>query len=228
MSNAAERAYHIIRQRIMDGSFPPGSPLRETLLASEIGVSRTPIRDALRRLLADGLVDSTRNYGTFVAEISQEDVQEVWQLRAMLEGFAARRAALRITEEELAELRRLADAMEALDGPDERRIARFATLNTEFHAVMIRAARSRRLEGMLGRAIQVPLVLLKQYRMHEWVNIDRSNRYHREIIDALAARNAEWAGLVVSAHLNSTRPASLVAEIERSENIVHNEGKARG
>jgi DNA-binding GntR family transcriptional regulator len=126
MSNAAERAYQAIRQRIMDGSFAPGAALREEMLAAEIGVSRTPVRDALRRLLADGLVESTRNRGTFVAEITTDNLLEVHQLRAMLEGFAARRAAARITAGELAELRRLADAMEAIDGPMEARVARLS------------------------------------------------------------------------------------------------------
>ncbi len=214
MSNATERAYQSIRQRIMDGSFPPGSPLREEMLAAEIGVSRTPVRDALRRLLADGLVESTRNYGTFVTEITGDDLHEVYHLRAMLEGYAARRAATRITPEELAELRRLADEMEAIEGTDEQRVARFNALNRDFHVTIVRAARSRRLEGMLGWVLQVPLVLLKQYRMQEWVNIARSNRQHREIIEALAAHNPEWASFLISAHLHSTRPARLVAEAE--------------
>jgi DNA-binding GntR family transcriptional regulator len=214
MSNAAERAYQSIRQRIMDGSFPPGAPLREEMLAGDIGVSRTPVRDALRRLLADGLVESARNRGTFVAEITTDDLLEVYQLRATLEGFAARRAATRITEEELGELRRLADMMEAIDGPAETRVARFHALNAEFHRTLVRAARSRRLEGMLGWVFQVPLVLLKQYRMQEWINITRSNHQHREIIEALATRNSEWAGFAVSAHLNATRPTTLMAEAE--------------
>jgi DNA-binding GntR family transcriptional regulator len=217
MSNAAERAYQSIRQRIMDGTFAPGTPLREEMLAGEIGVSRTPVRDALRRLLADGLVESTRNLGTFVSEITTDDLLEVYQLRATLEGFAARRAATRITAEELATLERLADEMEAVDGTaQETRTVRFHKLNTEFHMQVVRASRSRRLEGMLAWAFQVPLVLLKQYRMQEWVNIARSNRQHREIIEALASRNAEWAGLAVSAHLNATRPTTLLAELEES------------
>ena len=216
-SNAAERAYQTIRARIMDGSFPPGAALREEALAAEIGVSRTPVRDALRRLLADGLVESARNRGTFVAEITTDDLLEVYQLRAMLEGFAARRAASRITPGELAALRGLADRMEAIEGAPEQVVARFHALNAEFHATLVRAARSRRVEGMLGWAFQVPLVLLKQYRMQEWINLQRSNQQHREIIEALSTRNAEWAGFAVSAHLNATRPTALMAEAEGRE-----------
>ena len=69
MPNAAERAYLSIRARILSGAFPPGTPLREEMLAGEIGVSRTPVREALGRLLADGLVESARNQGTFVAAL---------------------------------------------------------------------------------------------------------------------------------------------------------------
>jgi DNA-binding GntR family transcriptional regulator len=216
-SNAAERAYKTIRAGIMDGSFPPGAALREEALAAEIGVSRTPVRDALRRLLADGLVESARNRGTFVAEITTDDLLEVYHLRATLEGIAARRAATRITPEELEELRALAAQMEALGGPPEQLVARFHALNAEFHLTLVRASRSRRLEGMLGWAFQVPLVLLKQYRMQEWINLERSNRQHREIIEALATRNGEWAGFAVSAHLNATRPTALMAEAEGRE-----------
>ncbi|MBO1080152.1 GntR family transcriptional regulator [Roseomonas haemaphysalidis] len=216
-SNAAERAYQTIRARIMDGSVPPGAALREEALAAEIGVSRTPVRDALRRLLADGLVESERNRGTFVAEITTDDLLEVYQLRAALEGFAARRAATRITQGELDALRGLADRMEAIQGTPEQVVARFHALNAEFHVTMVRAARSRRLEGMLGWAFQVPLVLLKQYRMQEWINLSRSNGQHRDIIEALATGNAEWAGYAVSAHLNATRPTALMAEAAEQE-----------
>ncbi|MFC3124385.1 GntR family transcriptional regulator [Pseudoroseomonas globiformis] len=212
MSNATERAYQWIRQKIMDGSFPAGSPLREEALAAEIGVSRTPVRDALRRLLADGLVESARNYGTFVTRITEGDLHEVYHLRAMLEGYAAGRAAVRITADEIAQLRRVADAMEAISGREEQRVMQFSNLNRDFHLTIVRAAQSQRLEGMLGWVLQVPLVLLKQYRMQEWINISRSNAQHRDIIEALAARNAEWAAHLISAHLHSTRPSRLVSE----------------
>lgn len=206
MPNAAERAYLGIRARILAGAFPPGAPLREEVLAAEIGVSRTPIRDALRRLLADGLVESARNQGSFVASLGPEDIREVFELRILLEGHAARKAAPRITAEEVAEMERLAEAMEAIGEPDEAALARFAELNTRFHLFLARAARSPRLEAMLLRMFQAPLVLLKRYRLNEAVGIGRSNRQHREIIAALRAGNAEWAALAVGAHLVSTVP----------------------
>lgn len=210
MPNATIKAYQIIRQGILDGKYPPGGQLREEYLASEIGVSRTPVRDALRRLLADGLVESERNHGTFVTDLTPEEVLEVFELRAILEGYGARRAAESITDEEIAELERLADAMEAVAGKEKLRQERWARLNTEFHIALVRASRSRRLERILRQMFQVPLVPLKQYRLRGLVNIDRSNRQHREIIEAMRERDAAWVSRTVEAHLLSTRNLASV------------------
>jgi DNA-binding GntR family transcriptional regulator len=211
MAKAAQQAYEAIRGRILSGEFPPGLQLREEMLAREIGVSRTPIRDALRRLLADGLVETTPNQGSFVSAPTPEEMREVFELRVLLEGFAARKAASRITEAQLSEMERLADAMEAMAGDTDARVTGFAELNAGFHLLLARAAGSPQLEGMLVRVFRSPLVLLKQYRLGEDVGIERSNRQHREILAALRARNAEWASLAVSAHLVSTIPETLEA-----------------
>lgn len=206
MSNAAIKAYQTIRDSIRDGTYQPGAQLREEQLAAEIGVSRTPIRDALRRLLADGLVETRRNYGTFVTDLTPAEVLEVFELRSLLEGYAARKAAENITDDELRELERLAAAMEAISGSEDERLDSFSRLNSEFHLVLVRAARSRRLEMILTQMFQVPLVPLKQYRLDRLINIDRSNRQHREIIEALRERNPAWAALRLESHLLSTRP----------------------
>lgn len=206
MSNAAIRAYHTIRDAIRDGTYQPGMQLREEQLAAEIGVSRTPVRDALRRLLADGLVETRRNYGTFVTDLTPAEVLEVFEIRALLEGYAARKAAENITGEEIRELERLATEMESLSGSEDDRLNGFARLNRDFHLVLARASRSRRLEKMLSQMFEVPLEPLKQYRLHRLINITRSNRQHREIIEALRERNPSWAALRLESHLLSTRP----------------------
>lgn len=206
MSNAAIRAYHTIRDAIRDGTYQPGMQLREEQLAAEIGVSRTPVRDALRRLLADGLVETRRNYGTFVTDLTPTELLEIFEIRALLEGYAARKAAEQITEDELCELERLATEMESIAGSDDERVDSFSRLNREFHLVLARASRSRRLEKILSQMFEVPLEPLKQYRLHRLININRSNRQHREIIEALRERNPAWAALRLEAHLLSTRP----------------------
>jgi DNA-binding GntR family transcriptional regulator len=205
MADAASKAYEAIRRAILEGQYAPGSALREEQLAAEVGVSRTPVREALRRLLADGLVDSVRNSGTFVSDLSESDVLEVFELRAILEAYVSRKAAHLISEEELAELERLADAMEAATGTEEERRKIFGPLNTAFHTVILKASGSRLVEPILTRMFSVPLVPLKEYRLRRWVNIDRSNRQHREIIEALREHDPEWAALCMESHLLSTR-----------------------
>jgi DNA-binding GntR family transcriptional regulator len=213
MSDATSRAYQTIRAAILDGNVLPGSRLREEQLAAEIGVSRTPVREALRRLLADGLVESVHNSGTFVADLAPDDLFEVFELRALLEAYVARRAARTISDEQLLELDRLATAMEALEGEGAEQNEQFARLNTAFHTVILAASRSRWLEPILSRMFGVPLVLLKQYRLKGWVNVELSNRQHREIIQALRSHNEAWAGSRMESHLISTRP--LVDQVDR-------------
>jgi DNA-binding GntR family transcriptional regulator len=130
----------------------------------------------------------------------------VFELRAMLEAYVARRAARTISDEQLTELDRLCDAMEALDGEGVEQNVQFARLNTAFHTVILQASRSRWLEPILSRMFGVPLVLLKQYRLKNLVNVGRSNRQHREIIEALRDHNGAWAATRMESHLISTRP----------------------
>jgi DNA-binding GntR family transcriptional regulator len=213
MSDATTRAYEAIRGGILEGRFAAGSALREEQLATEIGVSRTPVREALHRLLADGLVNSVPNSGTFVSDLTEDDLHETFELRSMLEAYVARKAALRISEEQLAELEALADKMERLAPQDGDKLEDFGRLNNDFHLLILQASGSRLLEPILARLITgVPLVPLKQYRLRRWVNIERSNRQHREIIEALREHNAEWAGLRMQSHLLSTQPKLQRAE----------------
>ena len=102
MSKAATKAYDAIRARILSGELAPGSHLKEEELAEFCGVSRTPLRDALRSLAADFYVSTVPNHGTFVSDWSVADIDDIFTLRGMLEGYAAQRAASRVTREHYA------------------------------------------------------------------------------------------------------------------------------
>ena len=104
MSKAADRAYDWVRQRILSGEYPPGSHLKEERIAEDSEVSRTPVREALRRLSNEHFVKFVPNQGAFVATWENDDVEVIFELRAMLEGYAAQRAASRISEEQIREL----------------------------------------------------------------------------------------------------------------------------
>lgn len=203
----ADRAYAWMRERILSGSFGPRAHLKEAELAARIGVSRTPVRDALRRLAGEGLVAMERDRGTYVAEFSREEIEEIFVLRAGLEGYAAALAARRITPAQLARLERLASEMEAAHARREARFARFAALNNEFHLSVLEAARSPRLAAVLVPLVNIPIVLLKHYNWQPGrVDIARSNRDHRELIAALRAHDAARSRTRMHEHVVSRRP----------------------
>lgn len=204
----ADRAYAWIRDRIFAGEFAPRAHLKEQELAARIGVSRSPVRDALRRLAGEGLVVAERDRGTYVKEFSRDEVAEIFQLRAALEAYASAIAAQRIQAPQLERLEALAAEMEGL--ARERRgdpISRFSVLNNDFHRGILAVANSPRLEALLDPLISIPVLLLKHYNWKpEQVDIERSNIEHRELLSALRVRDPIWARTRMHAHIISRRP----------------------
>lgn len=202
----AERAYQGIRRAILSGGLPGGSHLREEALAQMTGTSRTPVRDALRRLTAEGLAWADHRH-RYVASFSYEEVTIVFGIRARLESFAARIAAETITERDLANLERIVTAIDAIgDVGEDETIGAFVKLNTEFHSSIIKATRSLQMRALSAQAVSLPLELIKQFVWEQRIDIARSNDQHRDIIAALKARNPDWAESAMSGHILSTRP----------------------
>lgn len=200
MSRASDRAYEQIRELIISGELAPGDPLGEEALAELCGVSRTPIRDALRRLEADMLVGRTETQRSFVADWSLDDIEDVFELRAMLEARAARRAAGRMNDESLARLRACNAAIGraiAVSPPD---IDAFLEQNRDFHAIILELAASRRLSLLLGSLIEQPVVwrTAHQYGHDE---LRRSHGEHEELLAAFARRDGEWAESIMAGHI---------------------------
>ena len=202
-----DRAYAGIRRRILDGALKPGHHLGEEQLAELTGTSRTPVREALRRLAGEGFVVIGANRRSYVAEFDPIEADAVFEIRARLESYAAMLAAARIEPSAIAKLESLSDEIETL-GPtvSHDSLTRFLELNTRFHHVILDASGSRQLAVALTPAIAIPLPLLKHYVWEVPVDIVRSNLQHRELIEALKQRNGRWAGDLMAAHINSTRP----------------------
>ncbi|MBL8644102.1 MAG: GntR family transcriptional regulator [Rhodospirillaceae bacterium] len=206
MQSAANKAYSHIRSRIIDGTLPSGAFLVEQDLAGEIGVSRTPVRDALNKLESEGLVASEGNKRAMVRDFSEDEVKECFELRAQFESYAAARAALRITPEAILKLKDLAGAMEAAvakGGPEAS--LQFSDLNDQFHAVILEHGGSRRMRDLLNQLMQVQLVLMKRYRHTIEQHLQRSCWHHRELIAAFEARDAAWAETQMRTHMLSAK-----------------------
>ena len=201
MSRAADTAYEIIRERIAGGALAPGAPLREEELAELCGVSRTPVREALRRLEGELFVRRSGGSRAFVADWSADDVGEMFTLRAVLEAHAAARAATRLSADQLAGLAAanaaLGAAIHAPGGPD---VAGFLAANRDFHDRVIAAAASPRLAAMLAQLIEQPVVR-RTARLYDRAQLERSFAEHGELLAAFARADADWARAVMTGHI---------------------------
>lgn len=196
-----ELAYGLIRKQILSGEQAGGEWLRESELAASIGVSRTPVREALRRLEADGLVRHERNRGAQVQSWAFKDLENVYAIRSRLEPWGCALAASSGAAD-LDELKRLANEMDLAAGGEELDMDRLTTLNAEFHNAILVASGNDRLRSLMATLVQVPFVwrTFSHYRPEE---LRRSLGHHHELIDALRAQDATWAESVMRAHIHS-------------------------
>jgi DNA-binding GntR family transcriptional regulator len=213
--NASVAATELIRRAIIDGRLQPGQRLKEEELARELGISRTPVREALLMLQAEGLVDATPNRGATVRRHTAEDLDDLYQLRALLEAHATRRAALRLSDEGIASLRESCVRFEALLDPKQADLRKLIEENLTFHATILDGAGSVRLASMVRRVIELPLV----YRSYIWYSPEQqriSGHYHVQITNALEARDAERAEIIMKEHIFEARD-HLVAHMRELE-----------
>jgi DNA-binding GntR family transcriptional regulator len=192
---------------ILTGEYGPEERLIEEQLAERLGVSRTPVRQALTLLEAEGLVELAPNRGATVRSFTVADVWDIYDLRAVLEGHAARRAAGRIQGDEVGRLRELAAQMEGLAGrfeDHEEEIRALVALNQEFHGTIVEASRNRRLERLINRTVEIPLMFKAffWYTPHERTI---SNHYHRQILEALENGDADRAEIIMREHVYEGR-----------------------
>ena len=216
MTAAADRAYSALRARIQCGELDFGAFLVEGELARSLGLSRTPVREAIRRLAAEGLVLTAGGRRATVREFGEETVAELYELRARLESYAAARAATRIDAPQLQLLRTLAAEMERCAATaDEVAAARFADLNDTFHQTILAAAGAPHLTAALRPVLQIQLLLLQRYRRRIGEHLERSCWHHRELIRALELRDPALAEQQMNLHMLSARAAGAAAEKSR-------------
>jgi DNA-binding GntR family transcriptional regulator len=207
--SAADQAYGYLRERLIAGEYESGTRLTEWMIAGELGTSRTPVREAMRRLVGDGFLVFRPNYGTFVETWSTQEIGELFDLRSLLESEIAGTAASRISAEQIERLGHLQDQIEQ-QGPDLGRdnLARIALLNRDFHQLIAQASNSARLVSMLTNAIEAPVVQ-QTFRRYSLTQLQRSFHHHRELIDAFRVGDSAWAHAAMSCHVRAGRFAML-------------------
>ena len=205
MAAATEQTMTRLRQFILEGDLEPGARLGEVELAAQLGVSRTPVREALRALSSQGLVEILPNRGARVARWSVKDLDEIYELRVMLESHAAERAANRMSPAETDELDELCTQMETCARRGSKHdLLELSELNARFHGCVMDAADSPRLATMLASVVQVPLVM-RTFVRYSPDALARSMGHHRELAAAMRAGAPEWAGAVMRSHIIAAR-----------------------
>ena len=207
--SAADQAYAYVRERLIAGRYESGTRLTEWMIAGELGTSRTPVREAMRRLVGDGYLKFRPNYGTFVESWSAKEIGELFDLRGLLESEIAGQAATRVSAQQLDHLVSLQDQIEA-NGADlgHDNLARIALLNRDFHQTIALASDSARLVRMLTNAIEAPVVQ-QTFRRYDQAQLQRSFHHHRELIDAFRVGDSAWAHAAMSCHVRAGRFAML-------------------
>jgi len=209
--SSADQAYLHIREKLIRGELEPGARLTEWQIAGELGTSRTPVREAMRRLVGDGYLRFQPNFGTFVRTWSAQEVGELFDLRGLLEAEIAHAAAQHMSTAQIERLRIIQDSIEA-HGVDlaAANLLRISDLNRQFHFVIAEASRSARLVGMLTNAIEAPVVQ-QTFRRYSDAQLRRSFHHHRELIDAFDSHDAVWARDAMSCHIRAGRFVMVTA-----------------
>ncbi|MGO9256073.1 MAG: GntR family transcriptional regulator [Bryobacteraceae bacterium] len=228
-----EKAYFHLLRRMLSGELPAGTPLLEASLAKELGISRTPLREAIRRLAAEGFLRQIHNRGSVVVEFSKRDIAELYELREALEVYAVGKAAehtLRPHDRELLD-RLVADVLTLRDellasgepGLTAGQMQRFVQIDLNFHTTLVRAAANRR----ILKAFADTRVLLNIFAMrrkgHTPELLAEIHHYHGEILAAVVRKDPAAAMRLMGEHIRLSQRERLrdYDEWERETAINH-------
>lgn len=189
-----EKILESIREAILRGQLKPGEKVAEPELAERFGISRTPIREAFRQLESEGYLTVIPRKGAVVAQLSERDIEEFYAIKSVLEGFAARMAALKMSEKEIEKLEAINEKLEQLARQGD--VKTFFRVHNEFHELFIRAAGNDKLAELIDQ-------LVMKFNRSRMASLSLPGRMeisvneHRKIIDAFKSRDGERADNLV-------------------------------
>ena len=211
-----DRIHGRLRAAILSGELLPGTPVIEAELATRLGASRTPVREALRRLEAEGLLDSRGLRGSVVRALKDDEVACVFEIREALESLAARRAARTLREPELRKLEHLVESMRA-SVDDANELARH---DTAFHDAILAGAHGDRLKKMLTD-LREELIAYRYLSLSDPQRRRSTIAEHAGIVAALRAHDEEAAATLTAAHIANARTAVLRAAAAAAQANAH-------
>ena len=192
------RVFHRLREDILSGKYKEGDELKEVAIGEELGVSRTPVREAFRQLELEGLIQIIPNKGAYVTGITEKDVKDIYMIRSLLEGLCARWACEHITEAQMEQMEEniYLSKFHAQKGHLEQ----LAELDNQFHEILYEACNSKMLEHQLRDFHEYVL----RVRKKTLSNVNRgpkSNEEHEQIMEAIKANNPDKAEKLANMHI---------------------------
>ena len=197
-----DKVFEVLEQQILNGTYAVGDQLVEQKISQELGVSRTPVREALRQLELDSLVTTIPNKGTFVIGISTDDIKDIYTIRIAIEGISAKWAAERITDEQVKELENVVELQEFYSSKNE--ILQIVQLDTKFHETIYEISGSRTLKNTL-KSFHTHLKRARETSFFSAGRTRRAVEEHREIFEAIASHDGERAKELTEKHITNAR-----------------------
>lgn len=209
-----------LRQAIKDGVLKPGERLMEIQLADELGVSRTPIREAIRKLEQEGFVVMVPRRGTYVSDVSLKDISQVFEIRSALEELAAGLAAERITDEELERLERILVEVNGFISKDD--FDKIVDADIRFHDILYHASRNTRLFDILHN-LREQLLRFRSISMHYPGRLAATWEEHRQMVENIASHNSAMARKIAKKHMENSEKTLLkgISNDKDSARIIH-------
>lgn len=192
------RVFHRLREDILSGKYKEGDELKEVAIGEELGVSRTPVREAFRQLELEGLIQIIPNKGAYVTGITEKDVKDIYMIRSLLEGLCARWACEHITDEQMEEMEE--NIYLAKFHAQKGHLEQLAELDNRFHDILYEACNSKMLEHQLKDFHEYVL----RVRKKTLSNVNRgpkSNEEHEQIMEAIKAKDADKAERLANMHM---------------------------
>ncbi len=212
-----EQAYQFIQRKILSQEYAPGQKLSELSVAEEMGISRTPVRSAIRELEHEGFLEQVPRYGTIVRKTDRRDISELYDMRQALEGFAAKRSAEKMSDDEIHELIELCNQMDAIVAElqdssgemTEETLGRFVDADMQLHVAILRSTGNRRLMKSVSDSRLLSEWGRYARRPHDISMLGNTWKQHREIVNAIRSRDGMAAYKTMADHMEFSKDLAL-------------------
>lgn len=207
----SDKVYEVLKKKILERELKPGEKVQVDEVASQLGVSRTPVKDALNRLALEGLIDKVARRGTFVSTMSAQDVDELFDLRLLMESYAAEKVLEKGKADLfLSEMKKCMVNIDRIAQSDDPDYDAYLTWNRDLHWVLIRLADNNRLLQMY-ESLNIPIQVARVHYLHSVESVTHTQREHQAIYQAFENRDLEQIKQAIAAHINSVRDAVLMS-----------------